>query len=357
MEPLPENGDRSWTEPGVYEVSSGVYRIPLPLPNDGLRAVNVYAVTDGKELVLIDSGWALTEAREQLAAALKAIGAELADIGEFLVTHVHRDHYSQAIVLRREFGSKVALGQLEEPSLKASNDPHRLPMQAQVELLYRCGAAKVVEELARAFGTNPRRTDADLWEAPDEWLTPGRRPILPGRELDVVHTPGHTAGHVVFVDEAAGLLFSGDHVLPHITPSIGFQPVPAELPLNDFIDSLRLVRGMPDRRMLPAHGPVSDSVHARVDALLDHHRQRLETIASQVVAGAETAYEVAHRIRWTRRNRVLSEMDVFNQMLAVLETAAHLDLLVSQDKLAVVMTEGIRRYATTSSSTKSAETA
>ena len=142
----------------------------------------------------------------------------------------------------------------------------------------------------------------------------------------------------------ADLLFSGDHVLPHITPSIGFQPAPAELPLNDFIDSLRLVRGMPDRRMLPAHGPVSESVHTRVDELLEHHRQRLETMGTQIAAGASTAFEAAHRLGWTRRNRKLSEMDSFNQMLAVLETAAHLDLLVSQGKLAAQAVDGVRHY-------------
>ncbi|MFI5589130.1 MBL fold metallo-hydrolase [Amycolatopsis sp. NPDC051758] len=344
MEPLPESSDRNWTEPGIYEVSAGVYRIPLPLPNDGLRAVNVYAVTDGEKLVLVDSGWALAEARQQLADALAGIDAELGDVSEFLVTHVHRDHYSQAVVLRREFGSKIALGQDEEPSLKVSGNPDRLPMEAQVDLLFQAGAGEVVEALAREFGTNRRHTEADLWEAPDEWLTPGPRPILPGREFDVVATPGHTAGHVVFVDHNADLLFSGDHVLPHITPSIGFQPVPAELPLNDFIDSLRLVRGMPDRRMLPAHGPVSESVHTRVDELLEHHRQRLETMGSQIAAGANTAFETAHRIGWTRRNRKLSEMDSFNQMLAVLETAAHLDLLVSQGKLAAQAVDGVRHY-------------
>jgi len=41
-----------WTAAGVFEVAPGVYRIPLPLPNDGLRAVNVYAVVDGDGLVL-----------------------------------------------------------------------------------------------------------------------------------------------------------------------------------------------------------------------------------------------------------------------------------------------------------------
>ncbi|MFI5609657.1 MBL fold metallo-hydrolase [Amycolatopsis sp. NPDC051903] len=346
MEPLPEDSNRNWTEPGVYEVAAGVYRIPLPLPNDALRAVNVYAISDGSTLALIDSGWALTEARQLLSDALKGIGAELGDVREFLVTHVHRDHYTQAVVLRREFGSKVSLGKLEEPSLRVTADPDQLPMQAQVELLRHCGADEVIAALAKMFGDVPRRTDIDQWEDPDEWLTPGRRTVLPNRELEVVHTPGHTTGHVVFLDGAAGLLFSGDHVLPHITPSIGFQPVPAELPLNDYLESLRLVRALPDQRLLPAHGPVAGSVHERIDELLEHHRKRLETMAAQVDAGASTAFDTASRLGWTRRGRKLSEMDAFNQMLAVLETAAHLDLLVSQDKLAVQTIDGVRHYGT-----------
>ncbi|MEC3973816.1 MBL fold metallo-hydrolase [Amycolatopsis sp. H20-H5] len=343
MEPLPEDSTRNWAEPGVYSVAPGVYRIPLPLPNDALKAVNVYAITDGTELVLIDSGWALDEAREQLAAGLKGLGAELGDISEFLITHVHRDHYTMAVSLRREFGGKIGLGQREEPSLTLSGDPDRFPMHAQVELLHQCGAKPVVDELARLFG-GLKHTEAHLWEQPDEWLTPGKRAV-PGRELDIVHTPGHTNGHVVFLDDEAGLLFTGDHVLPHITPSIGFQPVTVALPLKDYLDSLALIRAMPDQRMLPAHGLVTDSVHARIDELLEHHRERLETMGAQIAAGATTAYETALRLGWTRRGRKLPDMDAFNQTLAVLETGAHLDLLVSQGKLAADEVDGVRHYA------------
>lgn len=344
MEPLTENDTRDWTEPGIYSVAPGVYRIPLPLPHDALRAVNIYAITDGSKLVLIDSGWALDAAREGLATALKGIGAGLGDVSQFLVTHVHRDHYTQAVVLRREFGGKIALGQLEEPSLKIAADPEVQQMNAQVDLLRQGGAEEVVTALVTMFG-GVTRTNVDLWENPDEWLTPSRRTVLPGRDLDVVHTPGHTAGHVVFVDGDAELLFSGDHVLPHITPSIGFQPAPAELPLNDYLDSLRLVRALPDMRMLPAHGPVSASVHTRVDELLEHHRQRLETMGTKVLEGKSTAYETALSLGWTRRLRKLTEMDAFNQMLAVLETGAHLDLLVSQGKLAATEVDGVRHYS------------
>ena len=84
----------SWTDPGLFTVAPGVHRVPLPLPTDGLRAVNVYVLEDGDGLVLIDSGWALTESREALAAALAALGCGLGDVRHFLVTHVHRDHYT-----------------------------------------------------------------------------------------------------------------------------------------------------------------------------------------------------------------------------------------------------------------------
>ena len=54
-----------WAEPGVYPVAPGVHRVPLPLPTDGLRAVNVYVITGDRGLVLIDSGWALEVARRR----------------------------------------------------------------------------------------------------------------------------------------------------------------------------------------------------------------------------------------------------------------------------------------------------
>jgi hypothetical protein len=81
-----------------------------------------------------------------------------------------------------------------------------------------------------------------------------------------------------------------------------------------------------------------------VDELLEHHRARLEVMGARIADGATTAYEVALRLGWTRKERKLAEMDPFNQMLAVLETGSHLDLLVAQGKLTVTETGGVRRY-------------
>jgi glyoxylase-like metal-dependent hydrolase (beta-lactamase superfamily II) len=167
-----------------------------------------------------------------------------------------------------------------------------------------------------------------------------------GRELEVVPTPGHTQGHVVFHDTGHRLLFAGDHVLPRITPSIGFEPVPAANPLGDFLRSLAVVRARPDARLLPAHGPVADSVHARVDELTAHHGERLDRTEAAVRAGAGTGHEVAAMLTWTRRETALADLDPFNQMLAVMETGAHLDLLAAQGRLRVEADAGrVRRYS------------
>ena len=66
--------DQSWTEPGAYPVADGVHRIPLPLPMDGLRAVNVYVLETDDGLVVVDGGWAVPESRAQFDLSLKDIG-------------------------------------------------------------------------------------------------------------------------------------------------------------------------------------------------------------------------------------------------------------------------------------------
>ncbi len=337
----PDDVTADWTRPGVFEVAAGVYRIPLPLPHDGLRSVNVYALTGDDGLVLVDSGWAITEARQALDAALAALGAGVADVRRFLVTHVHRDHYAMAVAVRREFGTTVSLGEGEEPAIRALSTPGQRPLSAHWQALVRCGAGELVDALRARAGLTPH--DPAAWAAPDDWLAGGTDIALPGRTLRVVATPGHTRGHVVFIDRDAQLMFAGDHVLPHITPSIGFEAVAAELPLGDYLDSLRLVRSLPDRRLLPAHGPVGPSVHARVDELLHHHAERLDQ-ACGVVRDRMTAYAVAHRLTWTSRRRSFAELDLFNQMLAVAETGAHLDLLVAQGRLKAVDADGVRQY-------------
>jgi glyoxylase-like metal-dependent hydrolase (beta-lactamase superfamily II) len=316
----------AWAESRVERVADGVYRIPLPLPSDALRAVNVYAVLDDEGVTLIDAGWALAQAKEELGRALKGLDRGFGDIREFFVTHVHRDHYTMAVEIRRTFGTRVSLGERERDNLlhmRKLIDGTTPP--GYLARLRRGGAASLIAEIQEPVHD-------DIWDLPDRWLKHDATLDLGGRSLRVVATPGHTSGHVVFHDSDAGLLFAGDHVLPHITPSIGFQPAPYAGPLGDYLDSLRLMLTLPDARLLPAHGPVVDSVHTRVHELLGHHERRLD----EALAGtgeAATAYQVAQVVPWTRHKRHFKDLALFDQILAINETGAHLDVLATRGQV------------------------
>ena len=285
-----------WQAPGPEPVAPGIHRIPLPMPSDGLRAVNVYLLSGPDELTLIDGGWAVPEGRAALEQALDQLGHPLSAISRILVTHVHRDHYTLAVQLRREFGIPVSLGAGEKPTLDILTSRRHGRFGAQGAQLRRAGGADIADKVGAGFSQPD--PDPPIWEQPDHWLSPG--PLeASGRALRVLPTPGHTRGHIVFADEAAGLLFAGDHVLPHITPSIGFEAVPSQHPLQDFLQSLRLVRSLPDMRLLPAHGPVAPSAHVRIDELLAHHEDRLGRCLAAVQAGAATAPAISRsRSSW-----------------------------------------------------------
>lgn len=315
----------AWTDPAPETVDEGVHRIPLPLPMDGLRAINVYVIEDGDGLVLIDGGWALDVSLARLERSLRTLGHDLRDVRRVLVTHVHRDHYTQAVAIRRAVGAQVLLGSGEMGSMRDLMAGRTGMLETQPERLRRLGAIGLADELA-AVPVDLSET-LSFYEDPDVWLEPGRIELETVR-LDAIQTPGHTRGHLVFHAADRGLLFAGDHILPHITPSIGFEPDRPPLPLRDYLGSLQRVLALPDTVLLPAHGPAGGSTHARARELIAHHDQRLDDTRAALVSGAGRALDVARILRWTSRGRSFDDLGLFDRMLAVLETAAHLDVLV-----------------------------
>ena len=344
---LAKDDRNAWAEPGVEDLGGGLYRIPLPLPGDALTAVNVYAITSEDGVDLIDAGMALAQARERLTEALGQLGYGLPDIRNFFITHIHTDHYTLAVELRTTLRGQITLGDKERANMaaiRAVADGRREP--GFIEMLPALGAAELADQVRAMM--SPQFADPTLglkWDDPDHWLTDGTVIELPTRSLRAIHTPGHTSGHVVFHDEAAAVLFTGDHVLPHITPSIGFQPVTTRLALDQYLGSLRLMLALPDARLLPAHGPVRDSTHARVNELLAHHETRLEQTLEVATGGPVSPFMVAAALPWTRRKRKLAELDPMNQLLAVGETAAHLEVLVLRGLLTCFTSpEGVDYY-------------
>ena len=323
-----------WEDPGAHEIADGVFRIPLSMPGDGLRAVNVYAFETGDGLALVDAGWRTPTSLPELESALAGVGHGVSSVHDVYVTHIHRDHYTLAVELRRRHGTRIGLGRDEAPGLHelleiASNVP-----VTSLQQLRRSGDPELADAIEAA--TAAEEFDADAWEKPDSWLEPGEYAVG-SRTLEAVATPGHTRGHLVFHDLAGGLLFAGDHLLPTISPSIGFELGEWDLPLGDYLFSLEHILERPDAALLPAHGAPGPSAHARATELLEHHEARLaETVRAVDRCGSATASQVAQILKWTRRGRAYADLDDFNRMIATCETIAHLDVLVARGQATVV---------------------
>jgi glyoxylase-like metal-dependent hydrolase (beta-lactamase superfamily II) len=323
------------------QLTDRVVRMPLPLPLPDLRAINSYAILGTDGVTLVDPGWADERSEFALLAALQQLDCQPADVRRILVTHAHWDHYSRAIAWQRKYGATVFLGREERHSVAAFREADGA-YPDQVQLLVRAGAPDLAETIANlpleAF-------ERDVpFGPPDVWVGDGDEIDCGGVSIVARATPGHTRGHVVFECPRGGMLFSGDHVLPRITPSIALERAPESLPLRSYLNSLQLLMKRPDLRLLPAHGLVTDSVRARVEELLIHHQERLDLVFSLVAEGSETAYDVARQMLWTRHERTVDELGSVHGMTAILEVAAHLQFLVFVGRLTAEVFDGADRY-------------
>ncbi len=320
-----------WTEPGAFPVADGIHRIPLPLPNDGLRAVNVYAIENGDGIALIDTGWEHPAAVAALEAGLAAIGASVEELNAIIVTHFHADHYALAETLRERSGAPVLFPEEGLPGVRVAKEPQteQRANAARHRQMARHGAGDLEDPFPQAHGEISRFR----WAIPDRMLREGDVIELADRSLQVISVPGHTQGHLTFYDEARRIFWAADHVLPHITPSIGFEPFPKPLVLQSFLASLEKVRPIPTQLVLPAHGPVFTDLQGRVDELLAHHERRLAQCVEHVEAGHDHARAVAHELLWTKRDTPFSALDSFNRYIAVGETIAHLELLAHDGRI------------------------
>jgi glyoxylase-like metal-dependent hydrolase (beta-lactamase superfamily II) len=335
----------SWTDPGVHAVAPDVHRIVCPLPGDGLKAVNVYALTGADGIALIDTGWRSDAIIAALTEGFAALGASLSDLTAIVSTHSHYDHYGLAAHLRELSGAPVYLGEHERANLASVivREEFERYIADRRALLLRHGARTLADELAAIGFTFEQVQRRGFASWPDRWVADGERLHVGGRVLEARVTPGHSRGHLMFLSD--DLLFAGDHVLPLITPSLGFEAFTDGHALEAFLASLHASRELPARLVLPGHGPVFEDLSGRVDELLAHHDTRLAGCVEALASGPLTAHEVAGRLTWTRRERPFADMDLFNRMLATTETITHLELLARRGDVAREQQDGVVRYA------------
>ncbi len=148
---------------------------------------------------------------------------------------------------------------------------------------------------------------------------------LGDRVYEAIETPGHAAGHLVFYDAEAEVIFCGDHVLPQISPNVSFLPQVEENPLGAYLSSLQEIGRLPVKMAYPGHREPWQGFGARAEELVRHHHERLALMEGQLSAPL-SAYEVC---RATFGDR----LSIHQMRFALSETIAHLILLEAEGRI------------------------
>lgn len=319
----------------VYDHGGGVRSLKVPIPDNPLGHTLVYVVDTDRGPVLIDTGWDDPESWDTLSEGLRACGTAPSEIHGVVVTHHHPDHHGLSGKVRESSGAWIAMHEADAAIVRRtrSAEPERWFTYMAAKLT----AAGAPEDHVAPLRTARRRTLPGLTPAlPDREIVPGDLLPLPGRRLRAIWTPGHTPGHVcLHLEEThpAGLegngrLFSGDHVLPEITPHIGLYEDPDDAtvtdPLGDYLDSLERVARLSPAEILPAHQHAFTNAPARVADLLTHHENRLTDLLT-LLSTPLTPWQLAERMEW---NRPWSQIPYGSRNIAVSEAESHLRRLV-----------------------------
>lgn len=345
----PRRQEQEPAEREVRQVAPGILRSQLPIMLPGLGHVNCYFLEDERGVAIIDPGLPGPASWRALVDRLKQAGYKPRNVHTVIVTHSHPDHFGGAGRLRDTYGAEVVshrsfrtwFDPSEEEQLEAEGGagapdaPRAAPWDRAMP--WRSDAAfkpplsgrlrhglysKALRSFMRTPSPTRRVDDAEV-------IT------LAGREWVSLHTPGHTTDHLCLFDPTEGVMLSGDHVLPTITPHISGLTAGAD-PLSEFFTSLDKVAEIGGVGLvLPAHGHPFEDLAGRAKAIKDHHEERLDVLRQAAEElGSATVEDYSRRLFKERSWGQMAES----------ETYAHLEHLRAIGQADVRDDNGLLRY-------------
>lgn len=335
---------------GAREVFPGVHCIELPLPWE-LETVNAYLVRLDDGYLLVDAGVGTQECFDAMRSALDSFGAGFQDVKQIFVTHFHPDHAGLAAQIQEISGASVVPGRLvdcagpcslwmhpnELDHLRVFGDPAKGAAMRGAALTIAGVPAELQQRMQEVFAAmriRYREIHAIRQVSGGEAIASGIGP------LEVVWTPGHSPGHICLYQREKRLFFSGDHMLPGITPNISWME--GHDSLGDYLASLRKVDEFEVDLVLPGHGRPFSGHREWTRKTIAHHEDRcarlMELLGGLPDGEPKTAHELTQAM-WR------PEIHPLHHFLAALEVLAHLESMRRRGEVMGRLEEGALRWA------------
>ena len=231
------------------ELAPGLWRLTAPNPSPMTASGTNSYVLLGRTAAVIDPGPAIPAHLEALSRLIDGRAVDA-----ILVTHAHLDHSDAARPLADATGAPI-LGY----------GPPEAGRRPEMARLAAAGLAGGGEGVDAAFAPDRRIGEDDVVQAG-------------GRDIGVLHTPGHFAGHISF--RLGDDVLTGDTVMGWSTSLVS----PPDGSVADFVASCERLAGIGALRFLPGHGAPVDDPAARALALARHRRAREAAILAALDA-------------------------------------------------------------------------
>ncbi|SFI78309.1 MULTISPECIES: MBL fold metallo-hydrolase [Microbacterium] len=276
------------------EVAPGVWSLTQPFGWAGATSRAYLLRTDAGVLV-VDPGSDAPGNLGRLAEGLAVAGFGLEDVTGMLGTHLHPDHIGLVQEVHTATGAWFGLHPADAIEARSPRVSDRYDANDG--------------ELAAAWGVPAEERERLKYRAPHRArpLEVGVRELRDGEVLEegglsltVMHTPGHTAGHVCIVVPERAVVFTGDHVLPDFAPGIGLGGVGDTRPVAAYLASLDAVQEYNGFLALPGHGSPITALGERVDALRAHVQRRAAEVAAIAATDeSQSMWQIAAQVHWS----------------------------------------------------------
>jgi glyoxylase-like metal-dependent hydrolase (beta-lactamase superfamily II) len=308
--------------------------LTVPLPGfPALICSNMYVLGNGP-ITLIDSAPKFPGSLLTLEKQLSQIGFSWNDVERIFITHGHIDHFGLVGQIRSAARHDIPCYIHEEDQWRLSSDYLKSGMWGEDSDRY----VSFVGLPARDTERMKRRSfffknlcdpvddacimrDGDIFRAGDF-------------ELTIIHTPGHSTGCCCLYEKGRKILFSGDHLLKHITPNPFHEAHrsrlrdPSYKSLKAYMASLARIENLDVRFVLPGHGEYIDDLPSLISGYRKHHREREESIWTALEKGPRSVYGLIRD--------VFEEIDEGEVLLAVSEILVHLEILLEEGRVELI---------------------
>lgn len=267
----------------AFRVADGISWARIPMPGS-LGHINSWLLDDDDGVAVVDTGLMLTQCSDAWKS-LFANDLKNTRITRVIGTHLHPDHIGLAGWLAKKFDTKIWMTRGEWLTSRLLVAEKRDGMDAS-ELAFLRSTGWDDDQLEDIRTKGWGKFAAVTYPLPIDYRRIKDGDVLPigKHSWRVVVGSGHSPEHACLLNEATGVLVSGDQVLPRISSNVSVGPMEQEAdPLGEWLASIEKLLHLPDDLLVcPAHGEPFRGLHTRLKSLRTEHEERLDRVTASL---------------------------------------------------------------------------